>query len=445
MIYASPVGSETQNPTDAKITLVIRRQPDMFLGVQIALHEKFGLTTDALRGQFFAFLRSTKRITDDNPLPRWADTLRKDADIIKNLNACQNQPQCTIPFTVYEWFLTALREFGVDFVILPNGDVQVRGVNPKLDVSQWTTTDKFIEVVKRAAALLPADVGKELLALIDPLVIGIAVAVVMVWAVSQFFGIGEIVDVILLIVGVISLGPIAWRAGEHLINFAVKTVNGKTGEELDDAAKDLSAAVALIGVQVVMALLLKKAPKVFNEPRVNMNKGLVEPFTLKTIGEPPVTPGELFYKPKTFELKNPFPTEKVPGSTNQWGDTILQIGKKSLPEEIELTKFHEDFHSFLSPKLQTFTWLRQARAVLKTNSYLKSHLLRYIEEMLAETFAQVRANNWRRIFEGVKFPVGEEGYVTVAKMGVEATGILLGPINVSGMVFNVYFTYSKDW
>ena len=116
-----------------------------------------------------------------------------------------------------------------------------------------------------------------------------------------------------------------------------------------------------------------------------------------------------------------------------------------MPEEIELTKFHEDFHRFLTPKLQTFTWLRQARTVLKTNGYLKSYLLRYVEEALAETFAQVRANNWRRIFEGVKFPIGDEGYVKVSKMGIEAAGILLGPVNVSGMWFNVYFTYSKDW
>lgn len=160
MIYNSPIGSQTQDPTDAKITLVVERQSNMFLGVQVALHEKFGLTTDVLRGQFLAFLRSTNRITDDNPLARWADTLRKDPDIIKNLNACQNQPQFTIPFTVYEWFLTALREFGVDFVILPNGDVQVRGVNPKLDVTQWTKLEKLGEVIKRAAVLLPADVGK---------------------------------------------------------------------------------------------------------------------------------------------------------------------------------------------------------------------------------------------------------------------------------------------
>lgn len=427
-----------------KLRWLFPRQADMFFGVQIALHEKFGLNTDALRSQFFAFLRSTNRITDDNPLSRWADLLRTQKGIVESLNACQNQLQCSVPFTVYEWFLTALREFGVDFVILPNGDVQVRGVNPKLDVSQWTTVEKLGEVIKRAAGLLPADVGKELLTLLDPLVLAVVAVVVVAWAVSHFFAIGEIVDVILLIVGVISLGPIAWRAGEHLVNFAVKTVNGKTSEELDEAAKDLSAAVALIGVQVVMALLLKKAPKVLNEPRVQMNKGLSKPLTMKTVGEPPTSNGWL-YKGKTTEYPTAYLNDVVGGSTNRWGDTNLFFGKKATPKDIELVKFHEDFHSFLTPKLQTFTWLRQARAVLKTNSYLKSYLLRYVEEMLAQTFARVRTNNWRRIFEGVKFPVGDEGYVTVAKMGVEATGILLGPVNVSGMIFNVYFTYEEGW
>ena len=109
MIFTSPIGSETQTSGDAKITLVVSRQADMFFGVQIALHGKFGLNTDALRGQFFAFLRSTNRITDDNPLSRWADILRTQKGIVESLNACQNQPQCSVPFTVYEWFLTALR------------------------------------------------------------------------------------------------------------------------------------------------------------------------------------------------------------------------------------------------------------------------------------------------------------------------------------------------
>jgi hypothetical protein len=104
-------------------------------------------------------------------------------------------------------------------------------------------------------------------------------------------------------------------------------------------------------------------------------------------------------------------------------------------------------HSSLTPKLQMFKKLRQVRAVLKTNSYLKSYLLRYLEESLAQTIGLFRAKgiNIGNLVEGFKFPVGQEGYVTVVKMGVEAKGILLGQINVNGMTFNVYFSFTKDW
>jgi hypothetical protein len=313
---------------------------------------------------------------------------------------------------------------------------------PPKSVSEMANDEKLIEVIKRAALLLPANIGQELLALLDPTTLAIVVAVVVAWAVSHFFGIGEIADVIMLIVGVVSLGPIAWKAGEHLISFANYTINGKTDKDLNEAAKHLSEAIALIGVQVVMALLLKKAPKVFNEPRVRMNKSAI-PFTFKTVGEPPVNTGWL-YKGKVNEYPTNYPNNIVVGGTNKWGDTSIFFGKKATPRDLELVRLHEEFHRFLTPKLQTFTMLRQTRAILKTNSYLKSYLLRYIEEAIAESSAHVRLNgfSWQNLLEGYKFPVGEEGYVTVAKMGVEVKGILLGPINVSGMVFNVYFAYN---
>ena len=123
----------------------------------------------------------------------------------------------------------------------------------------------------------------------------------------------------------------------------------------------------------------------------------------------------------------------------------MLYGKNAVPKSIETAKFHEEVHRLLTPKLQAFKWLRQARTVLKINGYLKSYLLRYIEEALAQTVAQVRGNGWKTFFEGIKFPVGNEGYVTVAKMGVEAKGILLGPINVGGMICRVYFSDSEDW
>jgi hypothetical protein len=317
---------------------------------------------------------------------------------------------------------------------------------PPKSVSEMANDEKLIEVIKRAALLLPANIGQELLALLDPTTLAIVVAVVVAWAVSHFFGIGEIADVIMLIVGVVSLGPIAWKAGEHLISFANFTINGKTDKDLNEAAKHLSQAIALIGVQVVMALLLKKAPKVFNEPASRMNKSAI-PFTMKTIGEPPITKSSFFYKSKTTFSKHQFLGRDAGGGTNQWGDTLLSYGKNIDPTELEIAKFHEMFHSSLTPKLQMFRSLRQIRAVLKTNSYLKSYLLRYLEESLAQTIGLFRAKgiNIGNLVEGFKFPVGEEGYVTVVKMGVEATGILLGPINVSGMTFNVYFSFTKDW
>jgi hypothetical protein len=46
---------------------------------------------------------------------------------------------------------------------------------------------------------------------------------------------------------------------------------------------------------------------------------------------------------------------------------------------------------------------------------------------------------YREFSEGFKFPVGEEGYVTLAEMRVEVNGILLGPVNAGGMIWFVYY------
>lgn len=321
---------------------------------------------------------------------------------------------------------------------------------PTSPVAQWTTLQKLDAVIKRVALLLPEDVGKELLALLDPASLAIMAVVVAAWAVSHFFGVGEIADVILLIVGVISIGLIAWKAGEHLIGFAVVTVSAKSDEDLDKAAENLSKAVALLGVQVVMLLLLKKAPKVFREPRVTMKQGNPSvPLTIKTVGEPPVTKGKMFYEPPEVKIyeRSPFATKDVPGSTDQWGRSSVFPGRNSTLKDIELTKFHEEFHRLLAPKFQLFPRIRQIRAILKTNSYLKSYILRYVEEALAETTAQIRAKGfkWQEIWEGIKFPIGDEAYVTIAKMNVEAKGILLGPVNVGGMIYRVYLSYTEDW
>ncbi|MDF7681166.1 hypothetical protein PT300_11465 [Enterobacteriaceae bacterium ESL0689] len=60
--------------------------------------------------------------------------------------------------------------------------------------------------------------------------------VIVIWAGSHFLGIGELADVILLVVGWVAVGGIAVEAGKKLYDFAVKTNNVQTESDLDIAA-----------------------------------------------------------------------------------------------------------------------------------------------------------------------------------------------------------------
>lgn len=368
-----------------------------------------------------------------------------------------------ITVQVFPGIVEKLKRFGIDLLTNSKGKTMFKGYAPSFSgnvkkyqdfkavpespVSQWTTLQKLDAVIRRAALLLPEDVGKELLNLLDPLALAAMAVILGIWVAGHFFVASEIADVVLLILGGIMLGAAVFQAGEHIYYFAFKCVNGKTDEDLDESAKHLSEAIALIGVQAILALLLAKAPKVFREPKVRMNQTQPSvPLTMKTVGEPPVTPNKLFYEPKLTEIPSQFPNSPSGGLTNQWGDITLLVTKNI--KDVNATKVHELVHRFLIPKLQTFPKLRQFSAVLKNQGYLRSYILRYLEEALAETVAQLAVNGlkWRNFMAGIKFPVGMAGescYVTTAAMATEARGILLGPINVGGMIFNVYYEASR--
>lgn len=405
-----------QDPTNAKITLVVPRQADMFLGVQIALHEKFGLMTDTLRGQFFAFLRSTNRITEDNPLARWANNIREDADIIKNLNACQNLSQCTIPFTVYEWFTTALREFGVDFVVLPNGDVQVRGVNPKMPVAEMSSAEKIGEAMHRSLPKFPAEVQEQTLAMLTPEALAIIAGTLVVWAASHFFGVGEILDVILLVLGVFFVGIGIFKGAEDFYNFATTAINAGTDSDLDRAAEHFAESVTTLGITVITALLLKKsANSVIARGRPQIRR-------MPNAGPP---------TPKGIKITRPF---KLPngalGGTDYYGN-IQVIRNQSFTGQ-RLTLYHEWVHSILAPRFGPF---RQLRAEVKASAYKNSTLLMYVEEAMAESYAQLKVNGLKNIIVGIRFPI-RGGYITVSQMISE--GIAIGNVTIGGMYFYVY-------
>lgn len=84
-------------------------------------------------------------------------------------------------------------------------------------------------------------------------------------------------------------------------------------------------------------------------------------------------------------------------------------------QDQRLVFLHEKVHQFLAPKLY---FMRDLRVTGRVNSYFKSSLYRWFEEMLAETFARIRVLgfNPKQIWLGMSFPVRSR-YVHLVRAG----------------------------
>ena len=117
------------------------------------------------------------------------------------------------------------------------------------------------------------------------------------------------------------------------------------------------------------------------------------------------------------------------GFTDKFGNITFSTSGTATQQN--LVRFHETVHSALSPK---FVLLRNLRADIAMFGYNRSHLLRYIEEALAETYAQLRVNGISGLLEGLRFPI-KNGYVTVSRLVTEAA---IGTTVVGGITYGVY-------
>jgi len=88
-----------------------------------------------------------------------------------------------------------------------------------------------------------------------------------------------------------------------------------------------------------------------------------------------------------------------------------------------------------------FYLLRELRVFMHQSAYNKSFILRYLEEAFAETIGLLRAKGMSRdyIIEGFKFPLGNTYEITFTLLRHEAAGILLGPVVVGGLMYNVWY------
>jgi len=271
------------------------------------------------------------------------------------------------------------------------------------------------------------------MSLVTPAALATMAGVLVLWAGSHFFGVGVVADAVLLTVGLVALGGVALEAGNHLYQFGKLTLAATRKAELEQAASHLAKAISLIGVQAVLALLLRHRPATFNQ---RFSK-LPAMAPLRQMRPLPRTPG-LFYKPKFMVTNKLFAGE---GRTNAAGD--IRLGRwhagnaVGAAEGLRLAAYHERVHQLLTPRLQVF---RELQVYLKQSGYQKSFILRYLEEALAETISPWRVYRVSKSTTlcGLKFPINAHYEITVAQVGAEARGILLGPIVVGGMLLMVH-------
>lgn len=122
------------------------------------------------------------------------------------------------------------------------------------------------------------------------------------------------------------------------------------------------------------------------------------------------------------------------GAGQGWTDKYGNIGLSphGTPTDRALAAAHESVHSFLSPKAMNS--LRELRADIGMNAYARSGLCRYLEEALAETYAQVKVNGLRALPEGLTFPT-RNGYVSLGRVAGEGA---IGTIAYGGVLYAVH-------
>ncbi len=132
------------------------------------------------------------------------------------------------------------------------------GVDPVSRMSNIEKLRKTIEYA-RASPNLTDEIKKALGELLDPESLAIAAGIMAVWALSHFFGVGEVVDVVLAGVTVVTVGVQGMQGLADLIEFGNDVISAETDFELRRASEKLVRAFAVLGVEAVVALLTRKA------------------------------------------------------------------------------------------------------------------------------------------------------------------------------------------
>jgi hypothetical protein len=299
-----------------------------------------------------------------------------------------------------------------------------------------SAADKIGAAMARSLPYLPADLQEAVKSFLQPETLAIIGATLIAWAGSQALGIGEIVDFVLLGVGWIYLGFSAFEGARELYNFAVDALDARSNADLDAAAQHFAHAVTILGVAAIQAVLLRGQSKATAEARSPVDpktRNLGAPrqppqvYPLAKVGAPPPAGSRPTVKyMKTLGGKS--------GDTTAYGDIRVALDQPVSEQGAALD--HELVHRFFSPRTGP---LRKLRATLKMTAYQRSALLQYLEETLAEGYAQLRMHGfkgtaWKE--DVFKFPL-RGGYLVLIGSRARTQGVVIGTIALGGSLFRV--------
>lgn len=296
------------------------------------------------------------------------------------------------------------------------------------DVARWPLTDKIAEAIRLSTERMPGTLATQLRSFLEPETLAIISATLAIWAASHFVGVGEIVDVGLLLVGAFMIGWSITDVVNDLVSFGSTAYNARSEADLRRASVFFARAVVTAGVTTVLALLLRRSARSLQATRGASVSDVARPRRTPGLArlDPDPQPGRLWSRPAVVGDATMAAGE---GLTTGFGEVTYSTAGTAT--ETQLVRLHELVHRFLSPRLGPF---RTFRARLNMSAYSRSAVLMYLEEAMAETFAQLRVFGLRGLMTGLRFPIGN-GYVTLQMLASE--GVEIGTINLGGQIFSV--------
>jgi hypothetical protein len=286
-------------------------------------------------------------------------------------------------------------------------------------VAYMSKAEKLKEGILRSPPYLPDNLKSFAQALAEPKALAIMVATLLVWAGSHAFGIGEVVDLILLSIGVLFAGFSIFSGAGELVEFVETALDASTYADLDEAGQHFARAVVLLGVATIQAALLRSSVKTYRKPW-KLERPLPPPGTRPTIN----------YK---LSLR-----DGVLSKTDEYGD--IEISQAQSPAERVKALTHEKVHRFFTPVAQA---LRKLRVEAKVDMYWRSAFLRYLEEVLCEGWSQLLNNGMLgplASLRAIYFPISE-GYITLSQ--VMMGGNLVGTITLAGRRIYVFISMGE--